>query len=640
MWLSRTTFFKLSKNNCERKKGRPHLKYSDGSERLQRQLASKVLSTQENDSRLLLHAASMSAHAAKEHDLNFVLKHTASSPSKPKEVRKLIVCADKKPTRLTPAEALVFLLENNFTKKQYLNMRDLNKSRNCNIYPGYEKVLEYKIQCRPEGLMVTQSKADVPLQSLLNHTAKRILSYQEEVLNRMVEVNEVTVILSYGFDGSTGQNSFKQIFIGESAGGSDNSLFVTSVIPLKIITLDNAIIWINRTPQSVRFCRPLKIEFVKETREHILKEKHNLDQQILNLTNLEYVFGNGRKMSVKYELIMTLIDGKVLNVLTGTKSSQSCPICGANPKQFLLIKNLNSSLYLPKYNTLKFGISPLHAWIRCFEFILNISYRLQLKKWQIRNAEEKIIMKKTKTEIQKQFWGKMGLHVHKPKSNGSGSTNDGNTARRAFSNPEEFANITNIDVDLIKHLRIILIAISCEYEINPEKLKDFCNATAEIYFKIYDWYPMSATVHKILVHSSQILQASVVPLGCAGENASEARNKLYKKDRIEHARKDSREHNLMDVFNRAMDSSDPILSSICLTNRASAQKRLPLPREVLYLLKIPNIPESQCPTPSTAVKENSSDSEDEDFIPHLDIELDAEETSEYFDVRVYLQMLT
>lgn len=103
MWLSRTTFFKLSKNNCERKKGRPHLKYSDGSERLQRQLASKVLSTQENDSRLLLHAASMSAHAAKEHDLNFVLKHTASSPSKPKEVRKLIVSADKKPTRLTPA---------------------------------------------------------------------------------------------------------------------------------------------------------------------------------------------------------------------------------------------------------------------------------------------------------------------------------------------------------------------------------------------------------------------------------------------------------------------------------------------------------------------------------------------------------
>jgi len=28
---------------------------------------------------------------------------------------------------------------------------------------------------------------------------------------------------------------------------------------------------------------------------------------------------------------MTLIDGKVLNVLTDTKSTQCCPICGQKP---------------------------------------------------------------------------------------------------------------------------------------------------------------------------------------------------------------------------------------------------------------------------------------------------------------------
>ena len=53
----------------------------------------------------------------------------------------------------------------------------------------------------------------------------------------------------------------------------------------------------------------------------------------------------------------------------------------------------------------------------------------------------------------------------------------------------------------------------------------------------------------------------MVLLGCAGEYASEARNKFYKKERIEHARKDSREHNIADVFNRAMDSSDALLSN-------------------------------------------------------------------------------
>jgi len=31
------------------------------------------------------------------------------------------------------------------------------------------------------------------------------------------------------------------------------------------------------------------------------------------------------------------------------------------------------------------------------------------------------------------------LHVDKPKANGSGSTNDGNTARKAFLNTDTFA---------------------------------------------------------------------------------------------------------------------------------------------------------------------------------------------------------
>lgn len=64
---------------------------------------------------------------------------------------------------------------------------------------------------------------------------------------------------------------------------SDQSLFVTSVIPIKIISSAGDNIWVNRTPQSVRFCRPLKVEFVKETKEHILTENHNINNQIKKL---------------------------------------------------------------------------------------------------------------------------------------------------------------------------------------------------------------------------------------------------------------------------------------------------------------------------------------------------------------------
>lgn len=220
-----------------------------------------------------------------------------------------------------------------------------------------------------------------------------------------------------------------------------------------------------------------------------------------------------------------MIDGKVRNILTGTNSTQSCPICGASPKQFMSIRDLKSPVFEPKPSTLKYGVSPLHAWIRFLEFVLHLSYRIAIKKWQVRNPEDKNTIKQRKQEIQKNFWEKMGLHIEKPKSNGCGSTNAGNTARRVFANLELFASITNVDIDLLRHFHIILVSISCEFRINFKKFNDFCIDTADLYFNKYDWYPMSATVHKILVHSAQIMEASLVPVGCLGENASEARNK-------------------------------------------------------------------------------------------------------------------
>ena len=45
---------------------------------------------------------------------------------------------------------------------------------------------------------------------------------------------------------------------------------------------------------------------------------------------------------------MTLIDGKILNFLTDTKSSQACPICGATPLKFINIKELRSKEFTPK----------------------------------------------------------------------------------------------------------------------------------------------------------------------------------------------------------------------------------------------------------------------------------------------------
>lgn len=125
-----------------------------------------------------------------------------------------------------------------------------------------------------------------------------------------------------------------------------------------------------------------------------------------------------------------------------------------------------------------------------------------------------------------------------------------------------------------------------------------------------------------------------MPLGFLAENASEARNKFYKKDRIAHARKDSRVHNMIDVYGRAMDSSDPLLSSLCLQNRIKSRHRMQLPSAVIDLLKIPNVPSnSELPSTSRAyLRDFSYDSDDS--VPSLTdfpFELDVDEILENFE---------
>lgn len=291
---------------------------------------------------------------------------------------------------------------------------------------------------------------------------------------------------------------YKQRFLEDESHFKDDSIFVTSLIPLTLTDDFETPLWINKSPQSVRFCRPLRIEFAKETKELILAKKSNLESQIQNLTDFTYSFSIDRKIVVTFSLHLTLIDGKVLNIITGTKSCQVCPICGASPKDFM--KTTEISNFKAKIENPNYGISPLHAWIRFFEFVLKIYYKLQLEKWQTRDKEERDMITCRKQELQQLFLTQMGLHVDKPKQNGSGNTNDGNTARRAFKSTRPLSLILGLNYDILHRFYIILVAISCEFRINISKFKQFCQRTVSMYMDHYKWYPMSATAHKVLIH--------------------------------------------------------------------------------------------------------------------------------------------
>lgn len=86
--------------------------------------------------------------------------------------------------------------------------------------------------------------------------------------------------------------------------------------------------------------------------------------------------------------------------------------------------------------------------------------------------------------------------------------------------------------------------------------------TAELYTKHYMWYYMPATVHKILIHGGIIIeQFGCIPIGELSEEAQEARNKDFKRYRLNNTGKFSREITNRDLINILLVSSDPLITS-------------------------------------------------------------------------------
>ncbi|XP_049304258.1 uncharacterized protein LOC125776435 [Bactrocera dorsalis] len=590
-WLNTETNFvlyEISKKAPPTTVGRPRLPFSAKSDFGKRKEAAD-LSAEKADTNLLVRAAATSARTQGDTDLAAVLKESMESPTRPSKMRKFVNEDPKKPIPYSADEALAFLLEHNFSKEQYNAIRDGSKKRNSDIYPHYNKIAAAKLKCRPEGIEASETLAKVPLRNILQHTAEKIVDMQREVFQAVMEAEKTNfvsseLILSYGFDSSTGQAQFKQAFNEPgSSNSSDSSLLATTVIPLRLLLSSGKPIWNNRTPQSVRFCRPIKLEYIKETKEVVLKEHLKLKNEINALKTLTISIGDGKSVEVSFKLFLTLIDGKVLNIITGTRSNQACSICGATPKDFMNTSNYKSEVFHAKEETLKFGISPLHCWIRFFEFLLHLGYKCKIQKWQIR-GEDKLPVLKRKVDIQNDFWKKLGLRVDMPRVGGSGSTNDGNTARRAFTEHTIFSKITDVDEDLIFRFKIILSCLSCEFEINSSKFEIYCFQTAKRFQELYPWLPMSSTVHKVLIHSREIIENTALPMGFFGEQAAESRHQIYKADRLHHARRNNRTNNLLDIFNRAIDTSDPLISTFFLSKRIQKRKRITLPPEVIELL--------------------------------------------------------
>lgn len=198
---------------------------------------------------------------------------------------------------LTAEEALKLHLELNLTRAQYVTLRGVTKmAGHTNLFPSYQRVLEAKAACRPSPstIQATESGAQVSLASLLDHTVHRVIQLRREVIledltKSNTNVKEATFLLSWGMDGSGNQSKYKQR--GEKDGYVDEShLFVVSIVPLRLFS--DTLYWINPTPQSPLFCRPLKIVFQKEDKNLVLRERDQVLAEIQRLDPLRLKIGD------------------------------------------------------------------------------------------------------------------------------------------------------------------------------------------------------------------------------------------------------------------------------------------------------------------------------------------------------------
>jgi hypothetical protein len=250
------------------------------------------------------------------------------------------------PTKKTPLEALAFLLNNKLSKEQYNNIKASCTQSQANIWPNYNKLLDAKKKCRPEGIVVQELSAHVPLQNLMDHTAKQILLSDCDLVDQIKELAEsnnqklsITFYFKFGFDGCGSFNTFMQK--GNNGRVPDGSTLLTSqMVPLQavaVVGVEKVLLHNSSMPNNANACRPIRLCYERETKDTIRREAERLKAEVDGLSPLILI--NSPRVTVSFKGLFTMIDGKVLNELTSNPASSRCPICHKTSRQVFNFSN-------------------------------------------------------------------------------------------------------------------------------------------------------------------------------------------------------------------------------------------------------------------------------------------------------------
>ena len=225
-------------------------------------------------------------------------------------------------------------------------------------------IIEFKKKkkCYPEIINSSELGVSVPLQELLNHTAKRVLLYLDNVINSFKkqynnnndEMNTV-FLFKYVFDGSSNHNLHN---IKTEKKIDEGNMIPVFFCPIKLfIEQDGSILWNNKSPNSPKFCRPLKLMHKAETKENLKSLHDDIKTEINSLQTLKIA-----NINKKFQTLLTMLDGKAIKAIMGDSSPSVCKIC------------------IPS------------TTLNTLECMLHISYPMKLKCWSVRGETNKKVM--------------------------------------------------------------------------------------------------------------------------------------------------------------------------------------------------------------------------------------------------------
>ena len=237
--------------------------------------------------------------------------------------------------------------------------------------------------------------------------------------------------------------------------------------------------------------------------------------------------------TIKINMIVCGIDGKVRNLLSDNDASTSCPMCRRSKSQLCessYDEHIEAEL---DEDILLLGVSPLYQLSRVMETAINLGVRLKLGgKWLVYGArnldrieyddcrkkiKEALKVLDSKIVIDRAQHGRVG--------------NVGNVARAFFShdNVVRVAELLGLPVKFMMNLAKMLFAINSPTMMDVEHYEHVARETWDMYKTSFPTYYMSPSLHMLLVHVPQLQRILDIPISFLTEECIEASHKLYRR---------------------------------------------------------------------------------------------------------------